>query len=529
MSTNFCHYQNYPHSCDTTRPSPSGTSFDANPSITTTSTTGIPRPVARRQMSSPAAPTANGTQRMLINLSAATAEMCAGPRSCTNPFLNGSVTSGAASAAPTLPLAIESAAEIAAPLQSPAASPPPNLFDFTQPYADTEPTAAAHLRRSRESVRSWLIDETAKNRHNHHSHRPATGNSNPFMPAGQCASAGASIENLSEPIASKRRQSHRFDDNFADAPLSPGTQSAPPLKFRSRSRSAAELDEPHPTLRRKLSATDVYLTQSRSPAVSSSSPRILTVTNPFKTVADDGGGGVSGFDGVGGQRGLHKTLSETYLLEQWRSLGTAAGGNYRSASQQWQFGKTLLQRQCTSNLSLAKSLMGGSGGGGGASWTTVASNNSGYSSGGSQSSLASSGNTEPTMMTRAQSCESVSSESSVRLDDLVQPRPLVTGQLCVGLQTDRCTQTADGIELTVTVVEAKELMPASASQHQHQLFDTFVRVYLVPDEREASQTRLCRQSATPTYNETFAFWLSGQRQRRSLWFHVYQQQQPTVK
>lgn len=446
---------------------------------------------------------------MLINLSAATAEMCAGPRSCTNPFLNGSVADGPATNAvtPSLPPAVGSAA--------PMVADKPLLFDFTQQVAAEAGSSTAHLRGSRESVRSWLIDETANNRLN-----TQRSNNNPFIPVGQSASAAASMDNIS----SDQPASRRFDDNFADAPMSgtPYHQPAPPpLQFRSRSRSAAEIDEPHPALRRKLSATDVHVAQSRSPSASASS-RILyamPMTNPFKTTAaaQEGGGGPRG--------GLHKTLSETYLLEQWRNLGTAAGGNYRSASQQWQFGKTLLQRQCTSNLSLAKSLMGG-----GSGWTApgaTAASCSGYSSGGSQSSLASSGNAEPTPMTRAQSCESVSSESSVRLDDLVQPRPLVTGQLCVGLQTSAGTQTADGIELMVTVMEAKELQAPGGSAGQP-AFDTFVRVYLVPDERAASQTRLCRQSATPAYNETFSFWLGQRPQRRSLWFHVYQQQS-TVK
>lgn len=210
---------------------------------------------------------------------------------------------------------------------------------------------------------------------------------------------------------------------------------------------------------------------------------VLQTTNPFKSGT------------------LHKTLSETYL-EQWTGGGGQQSRNYRSASQQWQFGKALLQRQC-SNLSLAKSLIGGGGG---------------YaSSGGSMSSL---GSEPASPLTRAQSCESVSSDTSVRLADLEQPRALVTGQLCIGLQTDRATQTADGIELVVTVMEARELL-APVHVPSDAPFDTFVRMYLVPDETGASQTKLFRDSQQPSYNETFSFWLSRRRPRRSLWFHLY--------
>lgn len=93
--------------------------------------------------------------------------------------------------------------------------------------------------------------------------------------------------------------------------------------------------------------------------------------------------------------------------------------NSRSVSQQWQFGRALT-RQC-SNQSL-----GGSGGGG---QSSVGSAN------GSQSSIVSTGSVP--LMTRAESCESMSSVSSVRLADLEMPVAQVTGMLCVGLQYDK--------------------------------------------------------------------------------------------
>lgn len=50
----------------------------------------------------------------------------------------------------------------------------------------------------------------------------------------------------------------------------------------------------------------------------------------------------------------------------------------------------------------------------------------------------------------------------------------------------RCTLTEEGIELVITVMEAKELIgPANAKT-----FDTFVRIYLVPDESDAQQTKV---------------------------------------
>lgn len=100
----------------------------------------------------------------------------------------------------------------------------------------------------------------------------------------------------------------------------------------------------------------------------------------------------------------------------------------------------------------------------------------------------------------------------------------------------------EGVELIVTVMEAKELIfPVNTTT-----FDTFVRIYLVPDETEALQTKVqlffqnfrskyhhkftifrykflqtFKNAECPTYNETFCFWLNKKRSRRSLWFHLY--------
>lgn len=59
----------------------------------------------------------------------------------------------------------------------------------------------------------------------------------------------------------------------------------------------------------------------------------------------------------------------------------------------------------------------------------------GGSANGSQSSIVSTGSVP--LLTRAESCESISSVSSVRLTDLELPVAQVTGMLCVGLRYDK--------------------------------------------------------------------------------------------
>lgn len=47
--------------------------------------------------------------------------------------------------------------------------------------------------------------------------------------------------------------------------------------------------------------------------------------------------------------------------------------------------------------------------------------------------------------------------------------------------------TDEGIELVLTVMEAKELIGPSDAEK----FDTFVRIYMIPDETVAQQTKVC--------------------------------------
>lgn len=54
------------------------------------------------------------------------------------------------------------------------------------------------------------------------------------------------------------------------------------------------------------------------------------------------------------------------------------------------------------------------------------------------------------------------------------------------VNSNRNTLTDEGIELVLTVMEAKELIgPADAEQ-----FDTFVRIYMIPDETVPQQTKV---------------------------------------
>lgn len=49
----------------------------------------------------------------------------------------------------------------------------------------------------------------------------------------------------------------------------------------------------------------------------------------------------------------------------------------------------------------------------------------------------------------------------------------------------------EGAELIVTVLEAKELLgPPDSSPDAMEIMDTFVRIYLVPDEERAMQTKV---------------------------------------
>lgn len=61
--------------------------------------------------------------------------------------------------------------------------------------------------------------------------------------------------------------------------------------------------------------------------------------------------------------------------------------------------------------------------------------------------------------------------------------------------------TEEGIELILTVMEAKELIgPANADK-----FDTFLRIYMVPDEGGALQTRVRKTIIAKKFGIGFEF------------------------
>lgn len=74
-------------------------------------------------------------------------------------------------------------------------------------------------------------------------------------------------------------------------------------------------------------------------------------------------------------------------------------------------------------------------------------------------------------------------------------------------------------ELIVNVLEAKDLIDPNKEEN---LMDSFVTVFLTPDKLNTIQTRICRNTNSPSYKERFLFCLNqGEQTQRSLHFHVY--------
>ncbi|CAG7784788.1 unnamed protein product [Allacma fusca] len=131
---------------------------------------------------------------------------------------------------------------------------------------------------------------------------------------------------------------------------------------------------------------------------------------------------------------------------------------------------------------------------------------------GSESDLGSPDGSLPSLQ-RAMSCDSVCSDTSVVLGDLDQPQ--LTGHLCIGLEYD--SETAD---LLVNVIEAKEINGLHPDPTTP--FDSYIRVYLLPDKTTNMQTRVYRKSLNPVYKEKFMFGLElAELQIRSLVFYMY--------
>ncbi|CAL8105050.1 unnamed protein product [Orchesella dallaii] len=132
---------------------------------------------------------------------------------------------------------------------------------------------------------------------------------------------------------------------------------------------------------------------------------------------------------------------------------------------------------------------------------------------GSDSDLSSPTEGSMPSLQRAMSCDSVCSDTSVILGDLDPPH--MTGHLCIGLEYD--SETAD---LLVNVMEAKELVGPDPDPNAP--FDSYVRVYLLPDKTTNMQTRVYRKSLSPVYKEKFMFGLEmSELANRSLVFYLY--------
>ncbi|XP_048511026.1 uncharacterized protein LOC105684151 isoform X1 [Athalia rosae] len=116
---------------------------------------------------------------------------------------------------------------------------------------------------------------------------------------------------------------------------------------------------------------------------------------------------------------------------------------------------------------------------------------------------------------RAVSCDSVCSDTSVVLGDL-EETPIV-GHICVGLEYERWGGRGGEGDLTVSVLEARDLITPDGKPAQ----DTFVRVCLLPDRQTHVQTRLYRGCPSPSYQEKFLFPLDGGPVGRSLLVEVF--------
>lgn len=71
----------------------------------------------------------------------------------------------------------------------------------------------------------------------------------------------------------------------------------------------------------------------------------------------------------------------------------------------------------------------------------------------------------------------------------------------------------------VNVLEAKDLIGPSLDESA---IDSYVRVLLLPDRTTNAQTKVYRDSSSPSYKERFAFTMNPREQsQRSLCFQVY--------
>ncbi|XP_016924083.2 uncharacterized protein Syt12 [Drosophila suzukii] len=230
--------------------------------------------------------------------------------------------------------------------------------------------------------------------------------------------------------------------------------------------------------------------------------KLHNTTNPFTGLSQR----------VKGPHLLQKTISEDYLFRKLgingfspmangNGTGSGSGSGHVNGNGNgtWSFGRSLLRQDSTLSLGMGLGRR----------------NSSQISLDSGSGSVANS--MEGINLERAISCDSVTSDSTFFLEQLDQPYTQITGYLCIGLNYDKNSINNEGMELTVSVLEAKGLIcPFSVES-----LDTFVRIYLVPDHPGAMQTKVVKAALTPSYNESFNFWLQKRQARHSLWFHLY--------
>lgn len=117
---------------------------------------------------------------------------------------------------------------------------------------------------------------------------------------------------------------------------------------------------------------------------------------------------------------------------------------------------------------------------------------------------------------RALSCESVCSDTSVALENLEASN--ITGYLCIALEYD-----SDNQEMVANVLEAKDLRPPATISNPDTPMDTYIRIFLLPDKTTNIQTKVIKESNSPSYKERVLFNIMHPREQSqcSLSFHIY--------
>lgn len=123
------------------------------------------------------------------------------------------------------------------------------------------------------------------------------------------------------------------------------------------------------------------------------------------------------------------------------------------------------------------------------------------------------------VLKRAVSCESVCSDTSVALGDLEENN--ITGYLCIGLEYD-----SEQGEMIANVLEAKDLInpnfAINGATNTDEQMDTYVKIFLLPDKNINVQTKIYRNSNSPSYQERVIFTLHPRDQMQTaLLFHIY--------